>query len=489
MSIGRTSMLLTPVAALARAVAFFVPVAIARWYGVQAATDAFYWAFSVSTFVLVVGSTAMGTVLVPAVAQMRLRAPDRVPGFLGAAALCATLVASGLGALFAFASPWVLPVASGFDAETRELTTIYCWTLVPFLASIAANAVLKTGCEVHGIFTPPAAAPLIRAGVQLLVLQALLPLGPLSIPAGACAGNFAETIWLWVTLRRAGIRVVPSLSLPPELYAAAAVLGPVLLGEALVALNPWVDKLFAAFMASGSVTLLEYADRAQMIPKTLLESTLVVVAFNAWAAASARGDVSERRKAVASTLWWIMLLAPPVLAGMLIGRDALVKLLYEGGQFAASNTAITAGILGAFLPGVLFALLGALIVKAHIIEGRYRLVMKLGLLSFALNTTFNLLLGPRYGLAGLAAGTSLTTAIITLVSFVRLAPDLKGTVPAAAIRDALFVAGGSAALAGASLAGGFAPSDVWQSSLWVASVPCFVLLAYGLRQVRGGLAS
>ena len=34
MSIGRTSLLLAPLAVGARAVAFFVPVAIARWYGV-----------------------------------------------------------------------------------------------------------------------------------------------------------------------------------------------------------------------------------------------------------------------------------------------------------------------------------------------------------------------------------------------------------------------------------------------------------------------
>jgi putative peptidoglycan lipid II flippase len=261
----------------------------------------------------------------------------------------------------------------------------------------------------------------------------------------------------------------------------------VLIGEAMVALNVIIDKFFAGFMGRGSVTLLEYADRAQMIPKTLLESTLVVVAFNAWAVARAQGNDAERRRAVASTLWWILLLAPPVLAGMAIGRVALVRMLYEGGAFDPANTGMTADVLAGFTPGILFGLLGALIVKAHVVEQRFSLVMRLGFLSFAINAGLNVVLGGLLGLPGLALSTSLTTAVVTVVSFTYLAPDLSGTAGSAAVRDVAAVAGGSALLAIAAMIAGFAPARVTEGALWIASVPCFVLLGYGLRQVRRGL--
>ncbi len=484
MSIGRTSLLLAPLAAGARGVAFFVPVFIARWYGVQSATDAFYWALSVPTFLLILGSTTMGTVLVPVLAKLRADAPEEVPGFVGTAALQAAILVTLLGAAVALAAPAVLPFATRFDAPTRDLTVQFTWYLLPFLAINAVNAVLKATCEVHGQFAGPAGSPVLRAAVTLAVVWLLRRLGPVTLPAGVVAGTVAEALWFLAILGRAGIRPRLSITPHPALARAARAFGPVLGGEAMVALNLLVDKLFAGHGAAGSVSLLEYADRARMIPQTLLESTLVVVAFNAWSAARARGEDEGRHRAVATALWWVCLLAPPVLGGMAVGRVALIRLLYEHGAFDPAHTLVTAEVLGAFLPGVFFSLIGALVVKAHIVEGRYRLVFGLGALSFTLNAVLNALLMPKLGLAGLAWATSITTFIVTVTSFTYLLPSLKSVFPSSAVRDAMLLATASAGLAIGAAALAFSPSTFTDSALWVASVPFFGLLGMGVLRVR-----
>ncbi len=482
MSIGRTSLLLAPLAVVARAVAFFVPVFIARWYGVQSATDAFYWALSVPTFLLILGSTTMGTVLVPVLARLRVEAPDRVAPFVGATATLAAALFVALGVLFSTAAPWVLPDA--FDPPTRALAARFAWALVPFLASVAVAAVLKAACEVHGRFSGPAGAPVVRALTTIFVVGTFRDLGPMVLPAGVLCGSLAESILLALVLTREGLRLRPHLALPPELADAARAFGPVLGGETMVALNLVVDKQFAATGPEGSVSLLEYADRARMIPQTLLESTLLVVAFNAWSAARARGEDEGRHRGVATALWWVCLLAPPVLGGMAVGREALVRLLYEHGAFTPEHTAITADALGAYVPGVLFSLLGALIVKAHIVAGRYRLVFALGVLSFALNAALNAALQPIFGLAGLAMATSITTAVVTLTSFGRLLPDLRGAFPPARAWTAVGLALASGALALAATFRGFAPGNITDPWLWVASVPFLGLLGAGALRVR-----
>lgn len=484
MSIGRTSLLLTPLALVARTVAFFVPVAIARWYGVQKATDAFYWALSVPTFLLVLGGTTMGTVLVPVLAELRVKAPERVGPFLGATIVASAGVATALGVAVAVAAPFLIPLVTGFDAETQRLAVVYSWALVPFTTSVAVSAVCKSANEVHGRFAAPAIGPVLRAVVTMVLVRALRPIGPMALPIGLVVGNFTESFWLWGNLRAAGVRVLPRIGLPPELRHAALAFGPVLGGETMVALNLIVDKLFAGFLDEGAVSLLEYADRARMIPQTVLESTLTVVAFNAWAAAAARGDDTERRRGVATVLWWIALLSPPVLAGMTIGRVALVRVLYEGGAFEARHVGLCADTLGGYLPGVLFTLLGGLVTKALIVDGRYRLVLGLGLLSFTLNALLDFALMPPLGLVGLAIGTSITGAIVTSVSFSRLAPGLAGILPAGRVRGAVLVMGVCGALVVASWARGFAPTTIADPWLWVASVPCFVLLAWGVREAR-----
>lgn len=485
MSVGRTTLLLTPLAVMARAVAFFVPVVIAAWYGVQPATDAFYWALSVPTFLLILGGTTMGTVIVPVLAKIRVKTPERVSGFVSASATLAAGGATVLGCAVALAAPSILPHLTGFDAETQRLTVLFAWMLVPFLVAVAVAAVLKAACEVHGRFSGPATAPVVRALSTLAAVYLLMgPLGPFALPTGVLVGYLSEVAVLATILTYEGVRLRPSFSVPDELREAARAFGPVLGGETMVALNIIVDKLFAGTGPEGSVSLLEYADRARMIPATLLESTLLVVAFNAWAAARARGEDEGRHRAVATTLWWICLLAPPVLAGMAVGRVALVRLLY--GTFSEAHIILTAETLGAYLPGVFLSLLGALIMKAHIVEGRYALVLKLGALSFLLNATLNALLMPRFGLVGLAASTSLNTAVVTAFSFGALYPSLRAAFPARQGWFAVALAAGSGALVVGTLVGDFAPPTVWDLGLWAASAPFFALLAVGAHRARSG---
>ena len=276
----------------------------------------------------------------------------------------------------------------------------------------------------------------------------------------------------------------PTFSFPPELRAAVGAFGPVLGGETMVAMNLFVDKLFAGTGPVGSVTLLEYADRARMIPQSLLESTLMVVAFNAWAAARARGEDEGRHRAVATALWWVLLLAPPVLGGMVVGRVALARLLY--GSFTDEQIVACANALGAFLPGVLLSLLGALVVKAHIVAGRYRLVLILGVLSFTLNAGLDAVLMRILGLTGLALSTSLTTAVVTVTSFRWLLPELRPVFPRSATTVAIGLAAGSGLLAVGSVAADFNPQRVVDPWLWVAALPFFALLGIGARVARRG---
>ncbi len=484
MSVGRTSLLLAPLAIGARGVAFFVPVVIALWYGVVPATDAFFWVISVPTVLLILGSTTMGSVLVPVMATLRVEHPERVAPFIGAVASAAALGAASIGVVFALAAPVILPVLTTFDADTRALAVGFTWAFVPFLAGVASASVLKAACEVHGQFAGPAGAPVVRAVTTLLVVGVLRPLGPAALAVGVIAGNLAENVLLAVVLVRAGVRPLPSLRLPPELAPAARAFAPVLGGETMVAMNLVVDKLFAGTAESGSVSLLEYADRARMIPQTLLESTLMVVAFNAWAAARARGEHEGRHRAVATTLWWVSLLAPPVLAGMVIGREALIRLLYS--QFTEAHVVSTADTLGAFLPGGFAALLGALIVKAHIVEGRYKLVLALGLLSFVLNAVLDAALLAPFGLVGLAMSTTITTGVVTVTSFARLAPDLRGALPRGALWTAIGLVAASAGLTLLAVATGFRPTSVTDPRLWLASLPFLGLLALGAARARRG---
>lgn len=459
MSLLKTSLLLTPLVLLARGAAFAVPVLLAGWFGIDPRMDAFYYALGVPTFLLVVATSALSTVLIPLLAER--------PGLaVGSLAVSIGAAAAGIGMGMAALLGPLLPVLTAFSAETRMQTTSFAWALVPFVAVTAVAAVLRNGCEVEGRFSVASLGPLFRALGTLVVAGLLREQGPAMLPVAMALGTGSEALWYAAWL---GPRLGP---LPEGLWSRLWLVLPVFGGEALVATNPLVDRAFAATLAGGSVTMLEYADKVRLAPQTLLESTLVVVAFSTWA----KLDRSDRKGAVEQGLRQVLLLAPPILAGLAVGSLPLVRLLFERGAFDPGAVGPLAQAVAAFMPGVLGTLVGVLLVKAHVLAGRYGLVFGLGLGSSLLNAGLNALLGPPFGVVGIAAATSISTTVVALVAWALWVRKEGGggawlrPLSAAAVS---FLLG--------ALLWRVQPTSVADLRLWLAALPLVGMLGLGVR--------
>lgn len=478
MSVGRTSLLLAPLALLGRAAAFFLPIVLAAWFGVSPSMDALYYALNVPTFLLVLLAAAVGTVIVPGFASLVQRAPEEQSAWLSAAATLAVSIAMCLGVLTALLLPTVLTLTQ-FDESTRTLSVHVFWQLLPFLGVNVLCAVVKAGCDVHGRFREGAAAPLFRAVGIIASAWALRDYGPSVLPIPLTIGHTAEVLWLIWVLRKAGVRLWPTLNVPKDLWGAAQALGLVLIGETLFAANTVVDKQFAAALPAGSVSILEYADRARLIPMTLIESSLLVVAFATWARARAKGDHAGFHRAVSTAIWWVFLLAPPVLGGMVVGREAMVSMLFERGVFSVADTPPTAAALGAFLPGVLATLCATLCIKAHVVAGSPRTVLCLGLLSFMINVVFNSLLMTPLGLVGLAWSTTGASTVVGITAWMLFTPQARAALPIKQWAPAWALAGVSGALTGLAVWNDSTPKSVLDPKLWIWAIPFVVLLGCG----------
>ncbi len=460
MSLLKTSLLLTPLVLLARGAAFAVPVLLAGWFGIDPRMDAFYYALGVPTFLLVVATSALSTVLIPLLAER--------PGMaVGSLALGIGTAAAAVGVGMALLLGPILPVLTAFSVETQEQTLSFAWALVPFVAVTAIAAVFRNGCEVEGRFSVASLGPLFRALGTLGVAGLLRGQGPAMLPVAMALGTGSEALWYAAWL---GPRLG---SLPPGIVSRLLLVLPVFGGEALVATNPLVDRAFAATLATGSVTMLEYADKLRLAPQTLLESTLVVVAFSTWA----NLPTSRRKEAVEQGLRQVLLLAPPILAGLVVGSLPLVRLLFERGAFDPRAVVPLAQAVAAFMPGVLGTLVGVLLVKAHVLAGRYRLVFLLGLGSSFLNAGLNALLAPSWGLVGIAGATSIATTLVAAVAWglwIRSEGGGGGgwsrAIGAAAVS---FLLGG--------LLWGLQPDSISDPKLWLAALPLVGMLGLGLR--------
>ncbi len=483
-SIGRSTLAVLPIALASRGLAFAVPLAVAMWFGVGVVTDAWYWALAFPTFAMVLAASSLGTAATPVVAAVRRADGDAraaVEAFVGSLASWTALGSLAAAALVAAAGPAALDRLTDFPVETRVLAARYLWELVPFVALNASGTVLRVTAEVFGHFRGVAATPAIRASAVILATGALLgPLGADALAWGLVVGEAVQFAWWARLLAASGLRPRPNLHRPAGVRRVGADLLPILAGEVLVALNLVVDKGFAAWLPTGAVATLEFADRARVIPQTLLDSTLLMVAFATWSNLHAGQRTAEARAAVGRALRWVIALGAPPVAGLFIGRVALVRLLYERGAFLAADTEATARVLAGYAPGILPGLLGTLAVRAHVVERRLRPVVVLGVVSVLLNAGLDALLLRPMGTAGLALSTSLVTGAVAGAWLVLTLPRL----PRGPWGAPLAVLAGSVGVAALVELLGGPPERVTDPRLWLAALPCFALLGLGWRAAR-----
>lgn len=480
MGVGRTSLLLVPVALASRGAAFLVPLAVAAWFGIGAVTDAWFWALAFPTFALVLAGTALGTTATPPMAEIRETAPERLPAFIGGLVVWSALFALSLGVLMCLLAPSYLERFSGFNTDTANMAVVFLWELVPFAVLTASGTVLRAGCEVGGRFYGVAVTPVIRAAVVLAVTWlALEPIGPHALALGLVIGELVQFLWWAWLLAQTGVRPVVTFTIDPAVRQVGRDLAPILGGEMLVALNLIVDKGFAAMLTEGSVSTLEYADRARVIPQTLLQSSLAMVAFAAWSNLRAQGELEKARSAVDQALRWTLALSTPVLAGMFIGRFVLTELMFQRGAFTPEDTLATASVLGWYLPGILPNLLGILAVRAHIVERNLTIIFWLGVVSVMCNGVLNALLMTPMGLEGLALSTTLNMLVVPALYLVALKPYVRPDVRGWLLAGGFSAAGVTTAVIVEVVFG--APTELLDPVLWGAAVICFTLLGLGWR--------
>ena len=118
MSVGRTALILVPLAILARGSAFGVTIALALWFGVDRATDAYFYAVAFPVFVLALFSNALSIALTPALARALSEGRGAAADLAGAACVAGAVLGGTLGLAVCLVLPPLLPTLTAFDAWT-----------------------------------------------------------------------------------------------------------------------------------------------------------------------------------------------------------------------------------------------------------------------------------------------------------------------------------------------------------------------------------
>jgi putative peptidoglycan lipid II flippase len=400
-------------------------ILVARAFGTTPEMEAFTAANRVSEtiFALVAGG-ALASSFIPTFTGLLTLDKKRQAWQLASAisnlALIVLGVISFLAALFA---PQIVTelLAPGFasDPAKQALTISLLRLMLPSAVIFGLSGLVMGMLNAHQVFFIPALAPaMYPLGIIFGVLFLAPSLGIYGLAWGVLIGATLHLGLQVPSLLRLKGQYFPILGLKLEpVREVIRLLGPRLLGVAVVQLNFWVNVRLASYMAEGSVYAVQLGFALMLMPQAAIAQSVATAAMPTLSAQYAQGLMGELRSTLAASLRGMLLLAIPASLGLILLRQPLIVLLFQHGEFTAESTTLVAWALLWYALGLVGHCLVELLARAFYALHDTRTPVAVGVVVMSLNVVFSVLFSalftrlgwPPHG--GLALANTLATAL------------------------------------------------------------------------------
>jgi putative peptidoglycan lipid II flippase len=415
---------------ISRLLGFVRDMLIARLFGVDLATDAFFVAFKIPNLLrrlFTEGSFAHA--LVPVMAnhqgdKLALKQfIGKTVGTLAAWTLLITLSA------MVFAPLLILLLAPGFawQGTQYELAVNLLRVMLPFGLCIVLVAFAGAVLNAHEHYAIPALTPII---LNICMIAAGLWFAPLmDVPITALAwGVFAAGIvqLLFQIPSLIGLGLLPKLTIKfkdPDVSRVIKRLLPAIFSASVTQINLLLDTLIASFLVSGSVSWLYYSDRLVEFPLGILGMGLATVILPNLA----KNHVADDTAAFSTTLnWglrWVLLMGMPATIGLFVLAEPMLSTLFQYNEFSVNDVYKAGQSLKAYSVGLLGYLFIKILVPGFTSRHDLKTPVRYGIYAMIASLVLNVALVFPLAHAGLALATSLGALLNAALLLKKLSKD------------------------------------------------------------------
>lgn len=413
--IARAASLVMVLFIASRALGLLREIVIGAQFGAGAELDAYLAAFRLPDllFTLVAGG-ALASAFLPTFSE-RL-AHGHTASAWDLAAKVANLLVLALTVLALLAALFARPlvshlIAPGFSPAQQALTvSLMRWMLVSTVIFGLSGLFMAVLNAFHH-FLLPGLAPVFYNLSIILAAVFLAPVwGIQALAFGVVVGASLHLLVQIPGLIHFGARWKASLSLADAgVREVMRLMGPRVLGLAVVQINFMVNVFLASQLVAGSISALNYAWLIMLLPQGIFAQAIATAAFPTFAHQAALNERKAMQETLGGIFALLLFLTVPAAIVLILLRVQVVSLLFERGAFDDFDVSLTASALAFFAVG----LVGHAVVEIAA-RGFYALKDTLtpvlvGVGAMAINVILSLLLIGPLAHAGLALANSLAT--------------------------------------------------------------------------------
>lgn len=395
-------------------------MAVAYRYGLSAEVDAYQFVSNLVSWPIGIWCSVLTAVLVPLAGRIRGNDDAALPHFraelLGLALVLGIAVAAlawiGIGSMLHFGWSGLPPRTTALAAAALPGLVL----LVPMgmLAALQSAWMLSMGRHVNTLLD---SVPTLFIGAAVLLFAGG---GMAPLVWGTIVGSIFHLAALLVPMvRRREIEAPRFSCTSTQWHWFWQGFGIMLAGQALTSLTMIIDQFFVVGLGTGAIATLGYANRILSLILGLAAIGVTRATLPVFSGTVPGGEARMHDLA----MHWMRLM---FVVG--IGVTAIaywlapwaVKLLFERGAFAASDTRIVADVLRYGLPQLPFYCAASVLVSYALSLRRHTLIFWSGVIGIVCKSIANALLVPGFGINGVAAASVFMVACVALFYWMAL---------------------------------------------------------------------
>lgn len=383
-------------------------ILVAKAFGTQADMEAFNAANRVSeTIFNLVAGGALASAFIPTFTSLLSRGERKRAWKLASSiANLILLITTGIGVLAVVLAPWIVRnlLAPGFTGDPlKEIMTIRLLRLMlPSTVIFGLSGLLMGILNSHQVFFFPALAPAMYQLGMIFGVLVLSPwLGILGLGWGVLIGAFLHLAFQIPSLFRLHGNYQFGINRDsPDVIEVAYLMGPRLLGVAVVQLNFWINTRLASQFSEGSLTAIVIAFSLMLMPQAAIAQSIAIAALPTFSTQISQGRMGEMRHSLASTLRSALVLSLPASVGLILMRQPIIQLLYQRGAFDERSTELVAWALLWYSAGLIGHALVEILSRAFYSLHDTKTPVLVGAGAMSLNVLFSYIFSAIFGRIG-----------------------------------------------------------------------------------------
>ncbi len=413
---------------LSRILGFIRDILIAKYIGVGFLSDVFFAAFKLPNFFRrIFAEGAFNSAFVP-IFVGKLQNSDKNDTLLFAQNILSFLFFILLIFIIALQvfMPWLMKfMFFGFAANQEKLSLLTHLSRITifYLLFISIVSLFSGILNSIGRFAAPAAVSIILNATlitSIFVFRPFVPNLAYCLSWGVFSAGILQLLWLSFFLFKVKMLVFPTIpKINDDIKYFFRKLIPGVIGANVMQINLLVDTMIASFI-SGAVSYLYYADRINQLPLAMIGIAINIALLPSLSNAIKSNDSQNAIKLQNIALEASLILVIPATLALACLSSSMIKVLFERGEFGASETIMVAKALMFYSLGLPAFVVTKVLEPSFFARSNTKTPMKIALLCLLVNILLNLAFLKPFGYVGIVLASVFSSYLNVILLFYQL---------------------------------------------------------------------